>query len=423
MPPERFRPAANEAASAAPAAPPTARRTFVVVCQVYPPDPAAVGQHVADAAAELVRRGHRVVVFTARRGYDDPSAVHPRREVRDGVEVRRLSFSSFGKGSMAARLLGGLLFSAQALVRGLFVRGVDRVVVSTVPPFGPVFGAALSWARRAPLAFWVMDLNPDQAVALGKARPGSPAVRLMEWANRAVLGRASRVIVLDRAMAERVNARRNVSAKLAVVPPWAPEGHLAPVAHEDNPFRRRHGLEGKRVVMYSGNHGPSNPLSTLLEAARRVVDLPGLAFVFAGGGVGKGEVEACGLASVLSLPYQPLEELRWSLSAADVHAVTMGDAMVGIVHPCKVYGAMAVARPLLAIAPADSHLGEIVDGGGVGWRVAHGDVDAAEAALREIAAAPPERLADMGRRARELLEARYAKDALCGAVADLLEGA
>jgi hypothetical protein len=32
-------------------------------------------------------------------------------------------------------------------------------------------------------------------------------------------------------------------------------------------FRKTHGLEGKFVVMYSGNHSPCHPLDTLLDAA------------------------------------------------------------------------------------------------------------------------------------------------------------
>jgi len=43
-------------------------RTFVFLSQVYVPDPAAVGQHLADAAEELVRRDNRVIVYTASRG-------------------------------------------------------------------------------------------------------------------------------------------------------------------------------------------------------------------------------------------------------------------------------------------------------------------------------------------------------------------
>ena len=45
------------------------RPTILIISQVYVPDPASVGQHMHDAAAELARRGHRVVVYCSRAGY------------------------------------------------------------------------------------------------------------------------------------------------------------------------------------------------------------------------------------------------------------------------------------------------------------------------------------------------------------------
>ena len=65
-------------------------RTILVLSQVYPPDPASVGQHMADASQELVRRGWRVRVITANRGYDDATIKYAPFEKRDGVEVRRV---------------------------------------------------------------------------------------------------------------------------------------------------------------------------------------------------------------------------------------------------------------------------------------------------------------------------------------------
>ena len=89
--------------------------TLVVISQVYVPDPAAVGQHVADVAEEMARRGWRVIVYTANRGYDDPDICFPSRERRGGVEVRRLPLSSFGKTSIPVRLLAQFLFGLDCL--------------------------------------------------------------------------------------------------------------------------------------------------------------------------------------------------------------------------------------------------------------------------------------------------------------------
>ena len=81
-----------------------------------------MGQHLHDAAREMVRRGWRVRVLTSARGYAEPSQRYPRRETIDGVEVRRLAWGSFGKQSLGARTAGGLLFLLQALLRGTFAR-------------------------------------------------------------------------------------------------------------------------------------------------------------------------------------------------------------------------------------------------------------------------------------------------------------
>jgi glycosyltransferase involved in cell wall biosynthesis len=376
---------------------------------------------MADAAAELVRRGHRVVVLTSNRGYDDPSIRYRRREVIDGVEVRRIPFTSFGKSSIATRLVGGLSFTLQAIVRGLARRRCHALLVSTAPPMASVAAVVIARLRRVPLKYWVMDLNPDQLVALGLARQTSIGARLLDWLNRVVLRQAADVVVLDRFMADRVNRKLPVGPKLTIIPPWPHEDHLDPVGHAGNPFRTRHGLDGKRVVMYSGNHGPSNPITTALLAAQRLTALPELVFLFVGGGVGKREVEAVAGRTIRSLPYQPLSELRYSLSAADVHLVTVGDAVVGIVHPSKVYGALAVGRPVLLIGPRESHVGELLARHDVGWQVAHGDVDGAERVLREIAGMPQERLDAMGLRARALVAGGLGKAELCGRLCDVLE--
>ena len=143
------------------------RPTLLIISQVYVPDPASVGQHVADAAAEMARRGYRVIVYAAARGYDDPSQRYPSRETVDGVEVTRLPLSSFGKSSIAVRLIAQWIFLLQATARGLFTRGLAGLMVSTSPPFAGIAGVVIGMFRRCKVVYWVMDLNPDQMIALG----------------------------------------------------------------------------------------------------------------------------------------------------------------------------------------------------------------------------------------------------------------
>jgi len=412
--------------SSSPAA--TGRRpTVLILSQVYVPDPASVGQHVHDAAREMARRGYRVLVYASARGYDEPSRRYPRREIRDGVEIRRLPLASFGKGSLRARLIGGLSFLAQATLRALFTRRLAGVLVSTSPPMASAAGVALSRLRRVPLAFWVMDVNPDQAVVTGAVSRRSLPARLLEASNRAAARRSAVVILLDRYMAERLRERWQPGEAAAILPPWSHDSHLEPVPRGENPFRAERGWgPDTMVLMYSGNISPVHPVAPILQAAHRLRDEPRLRFVFIGGGAGRAEVEKAvarrRLDNVEILPYQPLERLRFSLSAADVHLVTMGAPMVGVVHPCKVYGALRVARPVLFVGPAESHVGEILRASRAGWQVDPADVDALEARIRSLLAMDRATLARVGDAAAKAA-GEFTEERLCGRFGDLLERA
>lgn len=400
--------------------------TLLVLSQVYVPDSAAVGQHMHDAAVEMVRRGYRVVVIASDRGYEDPTQSYRRYERLDGVHVVRVPWSSFGKSSIRVRLVGGGMFVSEAVLLAAALARIDGILVSTSPPMCSLAGMVLGRLRRAPVTFWAMDINPDQIVSLGKLAPDALPVRAFDWMNRQILRQARCVVTLDRFMAERLEAKWPIHDKLSIVPPWPPvEAPAAILSHSDNPFRAQYGLQGKFVVMYSGNLSPVHPVTTVLEAARALRDDPRFEFIFIGGGLGRAEIEGYvrehRLHGVRTLPYQSMAMLTHSLSAADVHLVSMGNDMVGIVHPSKIYGAMAMGRPVLVLGPKACHLGELVHAHEIGFQVEHGDVAGAERVLRAFAQMPPDQLEAMGRRARAAVHAQYARAALCARFCDLLE--
>jgi colanic acid biosynthesis glycosyl transferase WcaI len=317
------------------------------------------------------------------------------------------------------RIAGGMSFVVQATLRAAFTRGVDAVLVSTSPPLAPLAGVAIGRMHGAPIKYWVMDVNPDQMVALDRLRPRAWPVRAFEWLNRMILRDATDVIVLDRFMADRIAKKGTVRGVITVLPPWSVRTNPPP--KKENPFRREHGLNGKLVLMYSGNYGPSNPLTTLIEAAKRMTDEPRFVMMVVGGGIAKSEVAEASSPNVISIPLQPQEEMMNSLTAADIHVVSVGDRMAGIVHPSKVYAAMAAGRPILLLGPRENHVADILASHDIGWHITHGDVDGAERLLRALVASDRSELERKGRLASEVMAATGGLDAACARVCDVIE--
>jgi glycosyltransferase involved in cell wall biosynthesis len=248
----------------------------------------------------------------------------------------------------------------------LLVPRQNAVVALTSPPLISFIGALFTKLRGGRFYFWVMDLNPDEAVAAGWLREDSMTARCLQTLLRYSLSCARRVFVLDRFMKARVLAKGVAEENLVVVAPWSHDDAIRYDEDGREAFRAEHGLAGKFVVMYSGNHSPCHPLDTLLAAAERLAGREDIVFCFAGGGSEHEKVRefaaARELPNIKCLSYQPLEKLSASLSAADMHAVVMGDQFKGIVHPCKVYNILSIGIPLLYVGPTESHITDVVSG-------------------------------------------------------------
>ena len=350
--------------------------------QVFYPDLVSTAQHAGDLARELAAQGHEVTVLASRRAYDDPKVRFSRKEDWDGVRIVRVSCSGFGKGARWRRALDFGTYIAACSLRLLLFSPFDVVVTMTTPPLLSALAAAFMRLRGGRLVVWVMDLNPDEAVAAGWLRENSLTARVLERLLEASLNRADTIIVLDDFMKERVVRKGIDERKVSVLPPWCHDDVVHYDAEGAKAFREEHGLSAKFVVMYSGNHSPCHPLDTLLEAAVRLSDRPEICFCFVGGGSRFAQVQRFAedrkLKNVVCLPYQPLERLGTSLSSADLHVVVMGDPFVGIVHPCKVYNILKVGIPFLYIGPLQSHVTDLLPVAAVGtWAhlAKHGDVN------------------------------------------------
>jgi colanic acid biosynthesis glycosyl transferase WcaI len=382
---------------------------ILILNQTFYPDVASTAQHASDLAAELVERGHVVTVMCSRRCYDNPRERYLRNQVWRGVRVRRISSLGFGKKARWRRAADFGSYLANCLLHLAVLPPFDLVIAMTSPPLISWLGALFVRVKGGRFVFWVMDLNPDEALAAGWLRPDSWTTRGLKTMLEYSLHRAERIVALDRFMAKRIEEKRVAPDKITILPPWSHDHVVRYDVDGRHRFRTDHGLDGKYVVMYSGNHSPCHPLTTLTEAARRLSTRRDIIFCFIGGGSEFEGVrrfaEHHALENVVTLPYQPLDELAASLSSADLHVVVMGDAFVGIVHPCKVYNIRTLEVPYLYIGPNESPISEMHPT----FTANHGDVDAVVRHIQTAVAAAPfqaNRSSEIARHSQEYVIAK-----------------
>lgn len=358
--------------------------------QCFYPDVVSTAQHLTDLALELTLRGHDVTVLASDRGYDNAAQRFPHRERWNGIDCIRIPSFNLGKQTRWRRAINFASFICAAAWKLLFMRHYDVVIALTSPPLISYLAALFVKLKGGRFYFWVMDLNPDEAIAAGWLRDDSFSAGILKRMLTYSLKTAERIIALDRFMQLRIEAKGIAKDRIEIVPPWSHDDVVSYSEGEGLHFRREHGLVDKFVVMYSGNHSPCHPLDTLLAAASTLRSDARFKFCFIGGGSEHEKVKKFAssqqLKNILCLPYQPFKKLAASLSAADLHVVVMGDAFTGIIHPCKVYNMLTVGGPVLYIGPDESHVMDLAAENNDQFSVArHNDVETVVNEIRNAA--------------------------------------
>ncbi|PWT74104.1 MAG: glycosyltransferase WbuB [Chloroflexi bacterium] len=375
----------------------------VLINRYFYPDHSATAQLLTELAEDLDARGERVTVITSRCTYLGYSTALAPRDRLKGIEIIRIATTRFGRGRTWGRLIDYLSFYLMTLWTTARLGKQDCLVVMSDPPLLSFLAAVSRWLTGTPTVCWLQDIYPDIAIRAGVLSEGMGA-KVIRLIARWSLHRMDRTVELGRCM-ERHLLREGVPGhRIVTIPNWADTSLIQPVDRRDNPFVREQGLEDRFVVMYSGNLGVVHDVETLLAVIRESRSIPSIAFCFVGEGRHLRPLRETARREswdhVRFVSYQSKELLRFSLSSAHLHLVTLRNDMLGLCVPSKIYGIMAAGRPMLYIGPEESEAASAIRESRSGFVVRPGDWQWAAEVIR-MCHEDPTRCEQMGQAARD----------------------
>jgi colanic acid biosynthesis glycosyl transferase WcaI len=374
---------------------------LLIINQYYWPGVEATANLLTELAEDLATEFEVTVVTGELHGHEDL----PAREHRNGVDIYRVSSLAFERSRLSRRALNYLTFLGAALFRSLVDRRPDVVVCMTDPPIVGDVALLVAHRFRVPLLVISEDVFPEVAVELKRLENGF-LVGALRQLVRLYLKRTDRIVAIGETMRERLIEKGASAERIDVIPNWVDTRVLTPQP-QDNDWARAQGLGGKFVVMHSGNVGHAHSLETLVLAATFLRDLDDLEIVIAGFGARQAAITALAErveADIRFLPYQPREVLSQSLSSADVHFLGLAPGLSGYVVPSRLYGIMAVARPVIVSADRTSEVSKVVSDVGCGVVLPPARPELVANAIRDLHGRRHE-LAELGARGRRYVEA------------------
>jgi len=325
------------------------------ICDWLPPDFGAVGQYALIAARAEAAKGSEVTLVGLASGGD---SVVDDAHGSGRLRVVRVRAAAYDRAHLGRRLLWTLATNLRLLRRAWrHTRAADEIRFTGSPPFFLHFVVPANLLLRKRLVYRITDFHPECLIAELGREP-----LLLGWFRRwtiflrrrvhrfEVLGEDQRRRLLEIGIPdERIVLRRDGS-------PVALDADLEPLARPAE-------LEGKFLLLYSGNFGVAHDDATFIEGYekhhREGTGRVALWLNATGAKADRVEAELVrrGLPVHRSLPV-PLEQVGRLLVTPDAHLITLRDAFVGYVLPSKVYGCLASGKPILYVGSeaSDVHL-------------------------------------------------------------------
>lgn len=394
----------------------------------YSPELTGIGKYTGEMAAWLVQRGHEVRVVAAPPYYpawrvrEDYRRKWYQTEIKPGEPVVHRTPLYVPKRPTGVKrivhLLSFVLGSFPVMLRQIYWQ---PDVVFTVEPTFFCAPLALFVAKSAGGCSWlhVQDFEVDAAFELGLLPAQGPVHDAALRIENFLIYAFDRVSGISSRMVERAVTKGVPNEKAVLFPNWVDVETIYPITPENRPGNRvlqdlamaGCPIDGKVILLYSGNMGAKQGLERLGPLAESFRDDRRVHFIFCGDGAFRDQLEAAvlHLSNVSLLPLQPLDRLNELLNSADIHLLPQRASAADLVMPSRLSAMLASGRPVIATAHVGTQIASVVEGRGL--VVPPEDSEALHSAVQTLVDAPQLR-AKLGCAARKYAVTNLSKQAV-----------
>ncbi|NOT13881.1 MAG: glycosyltransferase family 4 protein [Methylococcaceae bacterium] len=306
----------------------------------------------------LVEKGIGIEVLTGKPNYPEGS-IYPgyqmwgcQYESKFGAAIHRIPLLARGKSAWRLGLnylcfiTSGLLFAPWQLRKKHF----DVIFVYAPSPILQAIPALfLGWLKKAPVIIWVQDLWPESLSATGYVH-NSWLLGCVRQTVRFIYRHTDLLLVQSRGFKEPVSSLAS-GTPVIYYPNSVDDTFTATSTTRFIPDLA--GLDGKFVVMFTGNIGIAQAVEVIVEAADFLKEYAEIHFVILGIGSRwqwmNQEVQKRELTNVHLLGRFAVETMPGFMQRASALLVTLSNQEIfAATVPSKIQAYMAAGRPILA---------------------------------------------------------------------------
>jgi len=262
----------------------------------------------------------------------------------------------FKRSGFAKKFLIYLVACIQILWLLLTKYRKHEVFFISLPPMGYLLNLLVS--NRFSMLIW--DVYPDSFKIMG-IKDHHILYKSWSYLNRRSLPKAYRLFTIGNRMAGLLSQYVE-GDKIIIQPIWSVFESPPKIIKSDNVFIKKHNLQGRFIVQYSGNIGLTHNVEVLLEIAELLKHHEHILIQIIGKGPRMAElkkrIEEKEIRNCMLLPFQSDEMFPYSLSAADIGVVILDEKTSMGSVPSKSYNIMSLGIPSIYIAGKDSELSD-----------------------------------------------------------------